>query len=383
MLASSSGRFYTFYLAGIVSLTSLLSSCKTAERNYSALDTISVNIDSSLAIKDIRSFVPLMNCNDRAGSVSYNANLKTSTESKINFTLSGKRPVVGDHSCFINLYSNQVEGLKLFSNETTVIAGNEYNVLYESDAQKITENTKFVFKKLFEKDLGNVKLLSLRYKFPVEIDPLRFAFFCFETKIIKPKPASTDILEFEIFNSDVYGNIEELKSCQLKDVFDGRTVSTDTPALVDVKIGSIRNYFVLDSADKINPPKSALAFEVYARFEGKTYYYKDLLGCTYLLDFKFSGGEHLYSEKVEKTGGCLKESSEGPYLPYRIFTKNSELGNLLNENTVLASFSRDSGDVTYSVLKFNDKTLERIGGHITKIENLKLIDSGLMYELLY
>lgn len=351
--------------------------CKTQIRDAKQLEKIVLNIGDAGLLDFNRQSLPVLVCGQNDKQVLVFG--EWYDNKKLSFSLEDTGIVKDDKLCFVDVYSNQIDGLTLKYDNVKFINGEEYRLVFQSNELPLKNIARSVFKKGFEKKITNNLLYTIKFRGDLNNLNSTLDLYCQETKNVRLTIKQSNLFQAEIYEEHIIVNSNELSNCILKNNSNELTIkllevksslaiikSKDT----EVELSSLNVASLLDNAGKLTRAPSWLV--------GKQFKHKNTDGCEYFLGFTLDGES--YSTGRKSGDGCLLP----PYLEngnaVAFYISHPELKQSLNQNRVLTVF--DSGSVvTYSIIERQSSGLFRVGAYVTRPQYLNSISVGLNYVL--
>lgn len=351
--------------------------CKTQIREAKQVDNIVVKI-SDVGLIDFNSkSLPVLVCGQNSEqSLIFG---EWNSDNKLSFSLQNTGVVQDDKICFIDIYSNQIDGLTLRYDNVKFIDGKEYRLVFQSNELPLKSINSVVFKKGFDKKKTNVLLYTITFR--GELDSLKTTLdiFCKETKNIRLTKKENNLYQASVFEEHIVVKSSQLSNCILKNNSNELTIklsdvksslSIINKKQVEIELGPQYTGRLADNDGKLTRAPSWLI--------GKQFTHKATDGCEYTLGFALDGESYSYQRVVVE--GCMLPSyvENGASVSYYI--KHADIAQTLSQDRVLTVF--DSGfEVTYSIVEKKSSGIFRLGGYVTRPQYLNSISVGLSYEL--
>ena len=351
--------------------------CKTQIRDAKQLEKVVLNIGDAGLLDFDRQSLPVLVCGQNDNQVLVFG--EWYDKKKLSFSLQDTGIVKDDKLCFVDIYSNQIDGLTLNYDNVKFINGEEYRLVFQSNELPLKNIDRSVFKKGFEKKITNNLLYTIKFRGDLNSLNSALDLYCQETKNIRLTIKQSNLFQAEIYEEHIIVNSNELSNCILKNNSNELTIKLlevkSSLAVIknkdtEIELSSQNVASLLDNSGKLTRAPSWLV--------GKQFRHKNSDGCEYLLSFALDGES--YSTGRESGGGCLLPSYLENGKSVAFYINHPEVKQSLNQNRVLTVF--DSGSVvSYSIIERKSTGLFRIGAYVTRPQYLNSISVGLTYEI--
>lgn len=361
------------FLLGILTLYShLFTSCKTSNRSTQNLNSISVEIKNDQLVAEQRELLPVLYCELRNVFNSYEGRLSKPPHKKFEFDLQGESPLTGREDCSINLYSEDVKGIQLLDPENKVIDGSEYKILYTSNYVKNKNSIfNFQFERLYQVPVKNILVSRISFTFDKNLGGKGYQFYCNETKLLSPVAVAGKLLVFEIFTLELIAKTDKLTGCVLKDL--------SSEAILDTNITEVTKIKPKLDFTAISKDLNNFDLQPFEKIVGKSYR-QETNGCIRIYEFSKKDEQPAYSFSLRSDGSCSLEPYEQLNQSIAVFSSHEQLEGILNENKFLVRFTSNDEVTTYKIFELNENKLIMYGGNVSKVELLRNLTSGLVFD---